>query len=80
MPEPPKHSVSVAGIVIDDQDRVLVIRRRDNNHWEPPGGVLELHETSNKASTAKSSKKPASPSPSTASPASTRTPTAPSSP
>ena len=20
-------------------------RRRDNNHWEPPGGVLELHET-----------------------------------
>src|SRR2546421_3955092 len=45
MTQPPKHSVSVAGIVIDDQDRVLVIRRRDNNHWEPPGGVLELHET-----------------------------------
>ncbi len=45
MPDTPKHSVSVAGIVIDDQDRVLVIRRRDNNHWEPPGGVLELNET-----------------------------------
>lgn len=45
MTDTPKHSVSVAGIVIDDQDRVLVIRRRDNNHWEPPGGILELHET-----------------------------------
>lgn len=45
MADTPKHSVSVAGIVIDDQDRVLVIRRRDNNHWEPPGGVLELNET-----------------------------------
>jgi 8-oxo-dGTP diphosphatase len=41
----PKHSVSVAGIVVDDQDRVLVIQRRDNEHWEPPGGVLELPET-----------------------------------
>lgn len=45
MTDTPKHSVSVAGIVIDDHDRVLVIRRRDNNHWEPPGGVLELNET-----------------------------------
>ncbi|TDQ04666.1 NUDIX hydrolase [Labedaea rhizosphaerae] len=43
--ETPKHSVSVAGIVVDDQDRVLVIKRRDNGHWEPPGGVLELGET-----------------------------------
>jgi ADP-ribose pyrophosphatase YjhB (NUDIX family) len=41
----PKHSVSVAGIVIDDHDRVLVIRRADNDHWEPPGGVLELDES-----------------------------------
>src|SRR3954468_5451845 len=45
MTDLPKHSVSVAGIVVDDQDRVLVIRRRDNGHWEPPGGVLELNET-----------------------------------
>lgn len=45
MLDTPKHSVSVAGIVIDDQDRVLVIRRRDNDKWEPPGGVLELGET-----------------------------------
>lgn len=41
----PKHSVSVAGIVIDDDDRVLVIRRNDNGHWEAPGGVLELGES-----------------------------------
>lgn len=41
----PKHSVSVAGIVIDAHDRVLVIQRRDNGHWEMPGGVLELGET-----------------------------------
>ncbi|BAX96080.1 NUDIX hydrolase [Mycobacteroides stephanolepidis] len=41
----PKHSVSVAGIVFDDDDRVLVIRRDDNGHWEAPGGVLELGES-----------------------------------
>jgi 8-oxo-dGTP diphosphatase len=45
MSDTPKHSVSVSGIVIDEQQRVLVIRRRDNGHWEPPGGVLELDET-----------------------------------
>ncbi|MGH3609656.1 MAG: NUDIX hydrolase [Pseudonocardiaceae bacterium] len=41
----PRHSVSVVGIVIDVHDRILVIKRRDNGHWQPPGGVLELHET-----------------------------------
>ncbi|MCV7286121.1 NUDIX hydrolase [Mycolicibacterium wolinskyi] len=45
MENPPKHSVSVAGIVVDDQGRVLVIRRHDNGRWEPPGGVLELDES-----------------------------------
>ena len=40
-----KHSVSVAGIVVDSSDRVLMIKRRDNGNWEPPGGVLELDET-----------------------------------
>jgi len=73
MTDTPEHSVSVAGVVVDDQDRVLVIRRRDNGHWEPPGGVLELDEPSKKASAAKSWKKPASPSVSNVSPASTRT-------
>lgn len=41
----PRHSVSVAGAVVNDESRVLAIRRRDNGHWEPPGGVLELDET-----------------------------------
>ena len=39
-----QHSVSVAGVIVDDQRRALLIRRRDNLHWEPPGGVLERDE------------------------------------
>lgn len=38
------HSVSVAGVIVDDQGRVLVIQRQDNGRWEPPGGVLEPSE------------------------------------
>ena len=41
----PRHSVSVAAAVIDQAGRLLAVRRRDNGHWEPPGGVLELDET-----------------------------------
>lgn len=41
----PKHSVSVAGIVVRDDGRVLVIKRDDNGNWEAPGGVLELDES-----------------------------------
>ena len=40
-----KHSVSVAGVVVRDDGRILVVQRRDNARWEPPGGVLELGET-----------------------------------
>ena len=40
----PRHSVSVSGIVSDDHGRVLLICRRDNQRWEPPGGILELGE------------------------------------
>ena len=40
----PRHSVSVAGVVVDDAGRALLIRRRDNGQWEPPGGILELDE------------------------------------
>ena len=43
--QPPRHSVSVSGVIADDHGRMLLIRRRDNRHWEPPGGVLELGET-----------------------------------
>lgn len=40
-----RHSVSVAGVIVDDEGRALLIQRRDNGHWEPPGGVLEHGET-----------------------------------
>jgi 8-oxo-dGTP diphosphatase len=39
-----KHWVSVAGAILDDSGRLLAIKRRDNNRWEPPGGVLHLDE------------------------------------
>ena len=41
----PRHSVSVAGVITDDHGRALLIQRRDNRRWEPPGGVLELAES-----------------------------------
>ena len=43
-PGPAQHSVSVAGVILDGHGRALLIRRRDNLHWEPPGGILELDE------------------------------------
>ena len=43
--ESPRHSVSVAAAVVRDDGRILAIQRRDNGHWEPPGGVLELEES-----------------------------------
>lgn len=39
------HSVSVAGVIVDDRGHALLVQRRDNGHWEPPGGVLEPGET-----------------------------------
>ncbi|MFF7237210.1 NUDIX domain-containing protein [Streptomyces collinus] len=41
----PLHSVSVAGVVVREDGRLLAIRRADNGTWELPGGVLELDET-----------------------------------
>jgi 8-oxo-dGTP diphosphatase len=40
----PRHSVSVAAAIVQN-GRILAIQRRDNQRWEPPGGVLELDET-----------------------------------
>lgn len=40
-----RHSVSVSGVIIDPHGRALLIQRRDNHRWEPPGGVLELDES-----------------------------------
>ncbi|GAA2056364.1 NUDIX domain-containing protein [Streptomyces cheonanensis] len=45
MPIDRPHSVSVSGVIIDDAGRALLIQRRDNGHWEPPGGVVEAGET-----------------------------------
>ena len=45
MTELPRHSVSVAGIVFNEDGQILVVKRRDNGEWQPPGGVLELNET-----------------------------------
>ena len=40
-----RHSVSVAAVIVRDDGRILMIQRRDNSKWEPPGGVLELEES-----------------------------------
>lgn len=45
MDDLPRHFVSVAGIVINGEGRILVVKRRDNGEWQPPGGVLESDET-----------------------------------
>ncbi|RJL19582.1 NUDIX hydrolase [Bailinhaonella thermotolerans] len=39
-----RHSVSVAGVILDEHGRALLIQRRDNGHWEAPGGILERDE------------------------------------
>ena len=44
MPEPYRHSVAVAGVVVREDGRILAIRRRDNGQYEAPGGVLEREE------------------------------------
>jgi 8-oxo-dGTP diphosphatase len=41
----PRHSVSVAAAIVNTDGHILAVQRRDNAHWEPPGGVLELDET-----------------------------------
>jgi ADP-ribose pyrophosphatase YjhB (NUDIX family) len=41
----PRHSVSVSGVVVRADAAILAVQRRDNGHWEPPGGVLEYEET-----------------------------------
>ena len=45
MTDLPKHHVSVAGVIFDDERRILLIRRRDTGAWEIPGGILKLDES-----------------------------------
>lgn len=40
---PPKHPVSVKGVVVDNRDRVLLLRN-EREEWELPGGRLEIGE------------------------------------
>jgi 8-oxo-dGTP diphosphatase len=40
-----QHSVSVAAVITDAQNRVLVVQRRDNGQWQIPGGILERDES-----------------------------------
>lgn len=44
---PPANSLvpATSAIVVDDQDRILLQRRRDNDKWALPGGVMELGES-----------------------------------
>lgn len=41
----PRHSVSVTGVVLRSDGKILAIKRQDDGRWVPPGGVLELEET-----------------------------------
>ena len=41
---PPRHPVSVKGVVLDSQKRVLLLRN-ERSEWELPGGRLEVGET-----------------------------------
>ena len=43
--ERPRHSVSVAGVIFDAENRCLLLKRCDTGEWQLPGGVLELGET-----------------------------------
>lgn len=42
--ETAQHSVSVTGVVVRPDGRVLVIKRADDGRWVPPGGILERDE------------------------------------
>jgi 8-oxo-dGTP diphosphatase len=44
MPEHYRHSVAVAGVVVREDGKILVIRRRDNGQYQAPGGILERDE------------------------------------
>jgi len=37
--------VAATGIVLNRDGKVLLVRRRDNGNWEPPGGVVELDDS-----------------------------------
>ncbi|GAA3371865.1 hypothetical protein GCM10017744_101140 [Streptomyces antimycoticus] len=52
--------VSVAGVIVDDAGRALLIKRRDNGKWEPPAVCSNGRKPSPTRFSAKSSKRPVS--------------------
>lgn len=40
----PTHIVAVAGVVVNDEGKVLLVRNRYRNIWEYPGGQVEVGE------------------------------------
>lgn len=44
MPDTHRFSVSAAAVAVREDGKVLALQRRDNRHWEPPGGVVEPGE------------------------------------
>ncbi len=44
-PEPNSMLVAASAVVTDDQGRILLQRRRDNNLWALPGGAMEMNES-----------------------------------
>jgi 8-oxo-dGTP diphosphatase len=45
VPSDGRHSVAVAAIVLDEQESVLLMKRRDHGNWDPPGGVMKIGES-----------------------------------
>jgi ADP-ribose pyrophosphatase YjhB (NUDIX family) len=41
----PLQMVTATVFVLDGQDRLLLLKRSDNQCWGPPGGAVELNET-----------------------------------
>ncbi|MFE6918298.1 MULTISPECIES: NUDIX domain-containing protein [Streptomyces] len=44
-PEPNSMVVAASAVVTDDQGRILLQRRRDNNLWALPGGGMDLGDS-----------------------------------
>ncbi|MGW6009726.1 NUDIX domain-containing protein [Streptomyces sp. NPDC055210] len=44
-PEPNSLVVAASAVVTDDQDRILLQRRRDNDLWALPGGGMEMTDS-----------------------------------
>jgi ADP-ribose pyrophosphatase YjhB (NUDIX family) len=40
----PLQMVGAAALVVDEQDRLLLLKRSDSGCWGPPGGAVELGE------------------------------------